>query len=1096
MTGHLGDFSKKSRKSHNSFPIALFLVLSSPIYSAEKKELSFKEAIVFGKLPSTAIPLENGIDYHSVLITPKEENEVSLVKNEILFSDLKASSFFYKNTSLKIIDQVEKWYSSLASDKSSSPFHFSYEIPSPVLKIQEQNEHLVVDSQITPSIELQNWLKNSSSDANIQTLILRVTSLHPQEETQEAFFSTQLKPFSHVLSLLKEGSSIAKIYFETPKISSNLDDTSYRLIDFIHPEDSTILNQQYHLVPEALTSADIIKRAIHLNLSAFETQKNQILLAAEEKFLSSTLDILEKLPLNPLSSLEKIIASPVKIKELLPPASWSILSSLEASSETAKEFDHSVHSTVELEPALIELAKFILKFNLEDTHLSVEQSTDLALFDKVNIEIAKTLYGLSTPLLTKIHTSSQEYTELDIIALSPKKEFSQLPETFTTPEILFQFQLHKDHQKSGKFKIQQVSYSIQESTAVPKAEMQVSTLSPKDLAIELGIKELPFDIQPLDKDVDPLAESTNSLDPLLPSKSYAVEVETHLIQKHEFSPKLNQTEMGCSAQDLAVEKQKLNQKNSGIDLQNPSLNVKESDSLDFFAYLRAYRSSFTTHVMEKSLIIFAQCDIKTTQLKEFKAFSLHQQALFSPEKTLVSIEKHSINAFDHVAIAVKPVLELKDISYDSYLKVSQHRYFDELYRKYPDHYSTSIEKTSLDSSSICLSVIKNLPQIIEESSDFVSMLASNEQVFDPNEVIQIDKSNPSFDSSYRSLLRKKALDYLSLMPTLKDLHTHVMTHEFRNEVEVIASPDGESYYFSVKLIPYYPEDLRKMNQNVYFVIDQSRTISEERFEVFKKGILRSIPYLSSDATFNIIVLNKNCDVMSHVSLNNDKEAIEIAKNYLSKITYGFIVAPQDYSKVLSFIENKFSPDKNSINTVILLSDGSYYKNYHLDHDKIAEVCKTNHNLFQVYTVAASQDNYLGALDMIATHNHGELLYSKTNAALPRQLAILVKNLRNPIANNLYISTIRNESNTIEFFPSSGQLPAFFADHPLTIYGKTDRLQNIDLMIQGKVDDEWINISQSINLRQARHGDRELLRNCQMMEKKLRYFTEKVDHDET
>lgn len=407
------------------------------------------------------------------------------------------------------------------------------------------------------------------------------------------------------------------------------------------------------------------------------------------------------------------------------------------------------------------------------------------------------------------------------------------------------------------------------------------------------------------------------------------------------------------------------------------------------------------------------------------------------------------------------------------------------------------EKVGFQKTTICQNVIKDLPKLLGEATSFVDLLAKNENYFDPTQVITIDNApSEGLDSSYRGILKRKAYDYLSLMPSLHDLNTYVLSADFRHEAEVIAAPDGESYYFSVQLMPYYPEDLRKIHQNVYFVLDQSRTISEERFEAFKKGILRSIPYLSQESSFNIIVLNKHNDVLNLTNLSNDKEALELARSFLDKISYSFTVSPQEYSHVIPFIEEKFKVNPDDLNTIILLSDGAAYKNFHIYRDKISEVCLRNKNKFQLYTVAASQDNYLNALDMVAFHNYGQLLYSKTNAALPRQLAILVKNLRNPIANNLHLSTIRNENDQIVFFPPSGQLPALYADKPLTIYGKTNCLQNFDLMIQGKADDEWINISQSINLRQAKRGDRELLRNVQLMEKKLRYFQETDTVNET
>ena len=505
-----------------------------------------------------------------------------------------------------------------------------------------------------------------------------------------------------------------------------------------------------------------------------------------------------------------------------------------------------------------------------------------------------------------------------------------------------------------------------------------------------------------------------------------------------------------------------------------SSSVKK-ESIKNFVYDTSTSSiSFSTEWIEgmKQLVVID--DLISALIPHEPSFSKSNLIFYSPfQKDLASV----INSLDFSPHSRDETsIEIDNITSSNYVALE--------------------EALNQDSFFVSIDIIKKLPEIRSKSYDYISLLSQNEEVFDPMDSVNSLTPKDYKPSLVRTLLGRRSADYLTLVPTLRDLNTYVLTTEFRNEVEVIASPDGQSYYFSAKIIPYYPEDLRKIHQNIYFVLDQSRTISEERFEAFKKGIIRSIPYLSSDATFNIVVLNKNCEILSQANIYNDKYSLEIAKNFLDKISYGFITAPQDYTKALSLIKRRFESEKNSLNTVILLSDGAYYKNYRADHDKIAELCQFNEDFFQIYTVTASQDNYLGALDMISFLNHGELVYSKTHVALPRQMAILVKNLKNPIATNLYLSTIRNESNQVEFFPASGQMQAFYADRPFTIYGKTDRLQNLDLMIQGKVEDEWINVTQKINLRQAKSGSRELLRTCQMLEKKLSYFEETTHPDET
>ncbi len=391
--------------------------------------------------------------------------------------------------------------------------------------------------------------------------------------------------------------------------------------------------------------------------------------------------------------------------------------------------------------------------------------------------------------------------------------------------------------------------------------------------------------------------------------------------------------------------------------------------------------------------------------------------------------------------------------------------------------------------SIEVSTKFDFPLIKQSAPSFLSILEKNESQEDSylhppliqskNFILSLDLLKPP--------LLLPSLTALSSLPSLEELDTYILSTQFRYETEVIAEPHGEGYYFAVKIIPFSSEDLRTLSQNVFFVLDQSRSLSEERFEAFKKSILRAIPYLGRDTRFNIVILNKHLEMLSKTLLPYEPDTLEQAKNFLSKISYNFTVAPQDYSRLFSFFDETFPSPDSMLNTVILLSDGAFYKHFHTKKDSIAEICRKNKNRYHLYTVAAGQDNYLGALDTISFHNQGELLYSKTQAALPRQLAILVKNLRYPKIHRLHLSPLNQETAHVQFFSEKHFLSTLFADKPVTIYGKTDKLENLNLMIQGRVDEEWVNIRFDLDLRQAMRGNRELLRNCQQMEKKIRYF---------
>lgn len=386
----------------------------------------------------------------------------------------------------------------------------------------------------------------------------------------------------------------------------------------------------------------------------------------------------------------------------------------------------------------------------------------------------------------------------------------------------------------------------------------------------------------------------------------------------------------------------------------------------------------------------------------------------------------------------------------------------------------------------------NLPAYKGSFSDYIDLLAQNEEGYNPHLAHLIE--SPAVD--VRPLIalgeeinrqRRQMVDQLTFVPTLFELSTQILTTEFKTDVEVIAKPNAKGYYFALKVSPFFPEELKRIKQNIYFVIDGSRTITKERIKAFKKSILRALPYLYPDDAYNILCFDKGFEKLSSINCYYSKENSEKTKRFLDNISESSLSPPQDYSKVLSYISENFETDPSEINVVILMTDGAAYKAHHMQHEKVINFTRANHNQFIVYTVTSSQNNYLSGLDLISFLNKGQMLHSTTNAALPRQVALLVKKLRYPIATDLHLTTLSSTTDKLKFYPGSNYFENLYGHKPLVIYGESDTLGEFEFMLQGKCDDEWINITQSVNLMQALPGDRELLRDATQMETKSKHY---------
>jgi len=735
-------------------------------------------------------------------------------------------------------------------------------------------------------------------------------------------------------------------------------------------------------------------------------------------------------------------------------------------------------------------------------HIFVEYSESTAT-EKTETAPQLTIAGLTSPEL-KIKEVPYDIKPLVSDLVDPSCEIQTNITSESQNTVALALSSTQPNRESGEINLAEIPLVEQlESPSSEKKEtaphLALDNLDKK----ELPLNEVPFDIKPLaTHPVDPSLHDCKKLYPEV-EQSLALELTSPSNQANN-TLVLKKSEIELKEQILSPLEKALvpyselsTQEKLEMAKKSTNRTQETQETFCFEEFMNAYQAHDWAVLQESNQKI----ETHTDHLASVNLALLET----SPELPLFVIGDQLATNFFKLQKAAKHTFEgvissnlnIPATAYKRRIPQSKAQYFEELTKKLPAHFVLSYEKNKTGVLESSKHVLRSLPKQGLKEATYLSLLVKNEEEFDPMRLCNVASKDKTLSETTKGeFLKKKALDYLGLMPSLQQLQTYVLSTEFRNETEVIASPDGSSYYFAIKLRPYFPEDLRTIHQNFYFVIDQSRNISEERFESFKKSVLRALPYLNSDATFNIVILNKHCDVLNSSNLTYSKDTLDEAKQFLGNISFGYLAAPQDYTKALKFIEEKFHPNTDEINNIILLTDGSAYKNYQSQKEKISQFCSQNTNRFNIYTVASAQDCHTSVLDLMSYHNNGQMLYSKSNAALPRQLAILIKNLKSPLATHLHLTTLQQEAEELAFFPPSGYLPALYADQPFVIYGKADRLGEIDLMIQGKVEDEWVNISQKINLRQAKKGDRELLRNCQLMEKKMHYFTEHSTLDET
>lgn len=317
--------------------------------------------------------------------------------------------------------------------------------------------------------------------------------------------------------------------------------------------------------------------------------------------------------------------------------------------------------------------------------------------------------------------------------------------------------------------------------------------------------------------------------------------------------------------------------------------------------------------------------------------------------------------------------------------------------------------------------------------------------------------------------------YLSEIPATSNLDTISFQNDFQTTVTYIKNPDGKGYQFALKIKPNEKLYFGSPEQNFIFIVDGSGTIKKHRYNTFKDAVAKSLSYMQDGDSFNILVADSQIAAMSDKPMTWSKQGIRKVRSYLQSRTYRGYFSNYDAFDLLSKASEYFDPNKENI--VILITDGHSLETISKHKESLKSLAARNKGNFSLFTASASQGNNIAMLDLISTFNNGEFMYSQTNSAFPRKLAVLVKHIESLIAKDIRIHVTSADPNLdVQFYPNQESYPSLYADQPYTLYGSIDKLEDFELILQGRSGNNWINIKQKVSFYAAEEAGHKLKRN--------------------
>lgn len=297
--------------------------------------------------------------------------------------------------------------------------------------------------------------------------------------------------------------------------------------------------------------------------------------------------------------------------------------------------------------------------------------------------------------------------------------------------------------------------------------------------------------------------------------------------------------------------------------------------------------------------------------------------------------------------------------------------------------------------------------------------------------------------------------------------------DFDLDISFMPNPEGEGYIFSLVVTPNCDLSAHSLKQNLYFIVDRSSTVQKHRFTVFKRAVIKALSSMPKGDTFNILMMDKKIVQFSPENRLATLKNIQAAEEFLDKQESGGFLAFADiYSKIDKILP--YIPENNEIHTAILLTDGKTNLKTDRKQKALKNWVDKNRGKVSLYAAAVGRDNDLISLDMLCNLSGGKLLYSDTHASLPRKLAKLILDMKDPIAKDLIITAIpKNPDAHIELFSAGSQLLSLYSHQPYVIIGQIDEPCSFDLIIQGRHRDEWIALKKSVSFVDGHKGDHTL-----------------------
>ena len=284
------------------------------------------------------------------------------------------------------------------------------------------------------------------------------------------------------------------------------------------------------------------------------------------------------------------------------------------------------------------------------------------------------------------------------------------------------------------------------------------------------------------------------------------------------------------------------------------------------------------------------------------------------------------------------------------------------------------------------------------------------------------------------------------------------------EVYKYEDPVSDDKYFKIVISVDKKADLRIIPKEIIFLIDSSKSITAQKLEYIKKGVIETLWHLNPGDKFNIVAFRGNLIKFRERSVEKGMKNLFEAEIFTKKLEAS---GQTDVENALLGIVD--TPPDFYPSYIMLVTDGRPTTGV-IDSRRIIEKL-TRRNAMQrsifSFGGGARVNRYL--LDFISYQNRGWSKFADRTYLMVKELGELYAEIKDPLL--LDVRYRFSGLDKDEIYPRN--LPDFYKGRELVLYGKFGNEDVFSMQLLGRIDGETKELIFKRSLKEAENGSRDI-----------------------